>query len=350
MIAITIGFPVYNVEKYIRASLESALNQDFTEPYEILVIDDKGVDASMDIVCELAATHPNGSKIRVLDNVINKGLGETRNIIIENAAGKYLYFMDSDDTITPDALSTLYALGEANDADVVFSNDIQINGRKKFIYSKYPKEVVVEGPNAGATLRVNYNIKRDTAWNRLLRVDFLLANDIRCRRKTHEDVLLDFQTRCAARKVVYCPKVTYNYLIRPGSLISDYSDQVYNDIRNNFITILNAVESEKNPSRYFYQFTWMTGMISMRWLEQMGCDMTKEDELFHRLLDATPAETVFKGKVADIIFKKLKRNPEKATLKKYYRLASFYNTFIGHFFAGAYARFKTKKARKELYS
>ena len=50
---VSIGIPVYNVEKYVRKCVLSALNQNFNEEYEILVIDDKGSDSSIDIVKDL---------------------------------------------------------------------------------------------------------------------------------------------------------------------------------------------------------------------------------------------------------------------------------------------------------
>ena len=52
---VTIGMPVYGVENYIRKSLFSALNQTYTEEYEVLVVDDLGPDDSMSIVKELQA-------------------------------------------------------------------------------------------------------------------------------------------------------------------------------------------------------------------------------------------------------------------------------------------------------
>ena len=58
---VTIGIPVYNVEKYIRLTMDSALAQTF-ESIEFLVLDDCGSDSSMDIVREYQQTHPRGKK------------------------------------------------------------------------------------------------------------------------------------------------------------------------------------------------------------------------------------------------------------------------------------------------
>ena len=101
---ITIAFPVYNVAAYVERSLCSALEQTFPLPYEVLVIDDKGSDGSMAIVSRMQQEHPQGSRIRIIEHKQNKGLGEASNTAIDNARGKYLLFLDSDDRLAPDAL------------------------------------------------------------------------------------------------------------------------------------------------------------------------------------------------------------------------------------------------------
>lgn len=122
---ITIGMPVYHVEKYVRKSLLSALDQDFTLPYEILIVDDCGTDRSMDIVHEVISQHPSGDKVRIIRHDKNLGLGEARNTIIRNAKGKYLFFLDSDDWIFSNSLSVLYAKAEETQAEVTCGSSIK---------------------------------------------------------------------------------------------------------------------------------------------------------------------------------------------------------------------------------
>ena len=93
---VTIGIPVYNVEKYIRSSLDSALAQTF-ESIEFLILDDCGTDKSIDIVKEYQQTHPRGKDIRIVRQPHNMGIGETRNRILDETRTKYLYMLDSDD-------------------------------------------------------------------------------------------------------------------------------------------------------------------------------------------------------------------------------------------------------------
>ena len=103
---VTIGIPVYNVEPYITQSLESALAQTYPS-IEFLLVDDASGDLSADIVRSFQMNHPRGADIRLLSNPHNLGVSATRNRIIEEARGEYLYFMDADDLIAEDTISLL---------------------------------------------------------------------------------------------------------------------------------------------------------------------------------------------------------------------------------------------------
>lgn len=89
---VTIGIPVYNVEKYISLAMDSALSQTF-ESIEFLICDDCGKDSSMDIIREYQKTHPRGKDIRIVRQPQNKGIGEARNRIVKEALGRYLFFL-----------------------------------------------------------------------------------------------------------------------------------------------------------------------------------------------------------------------------------------------------------------
>ena len=88
---VTIGIPVFNVEKYIAQTIESVLNQSF-ESIEFLFCDDCGTDSSMDIVKHYQQTHPRGIDIHTVRQPHNKGLGEARNRMLREAKGKYIFF------------------------------------------------------------------------------------------------------------------------------------------------------------------------------------------------------------------------------------------------------------------
>ena len=98
----SIIIPVYNVEPYLRECLDSVLAQTCAE-WEAMCINDGSTDGSLDILQEYAA---NDARFRII-NQPNKGLSAARNAGIRAAKGEYLFFLDSDDWIVPDALERL---------------------------------------------------------------------------------------------------------------------------------------------------------------------------------------------------------------------------------------------------
>lgn len=99
---ITIIIPVYNVEKYLTDCLNSVLMQSY-ENFEVLLIDDGSADNSGQLCDEYAI---KDKRIKVFHKR-NGGLAEARNFGIERAKADYLYFLDSDDCISPDSLDFL---------------------------------------------------------------------------------------------------------------------------------------------------------------------------------------------------------------------------------------------------
>lgn len=99
----SIIIPVYNVEKYLAACLDSVLNQDFTD-FEIICVNDGSTDASDAILKDY---QKRDSRICIITQK-NRGLSEARNTGIENACGKYICFVDSDDMLSKGALRVLW--------------------------------------------------------------------------------------------------------------------------------------------------------------------------------------------------------------------------------------------------
>ena len=177
---VTIGFPVYNVEKYVYRSLKSALDQDFDD-YEIIIVYDKSTDNSLEVINNLISQHPFGFRARVILRKDKEGLGEARNTAIRNAQGKYIYFMDSDDYITSDAISKLYNTATKYDADITIGSSYKTDGEKTWADedNEFPNLQYIED---GEFANYYYNTFRDimptTAWNILFKMDFLTKHNL----------------------------------------------------------------------------------------------------------------------------------------------------------------------------
>ena len=220
---VTIGFPVYNVEHYVYRSLESALNQDFDD-FEVIVVDDCGTDNSMNIIKELINNHINGNKVRIISHQKNSGLAEARNTAIKNARGKYIYFLDSDDHISPDALSTLYSEAKEYQADVVWGSNYKQRGEEIWSESDDILPDMVFHKEGEFQTYLYRNIKDglpNTAWNILFSLDFLHRNNLLFPNiRFQEDIAFDELYHPYIKKAVMVSKQTYYYLLRPESLMN----------------------------------------------------------------------------------------------------------------------------------
>lgn len=110
---ITVIIPVYNVEDYVGRCIESVITQDYSN-LEILLVDDGSKDNSGKICDEYAE---KDSRIRVIHKE-NGGLSSARNIALEQMKGDYIFFIDSDDYIYPEILSSLLSACIDYDADI----------------------------------------------------------------------------------------------------------------------------------------------------------------------------------------------------------------------------------------
>lgn len=116
--------PIYNVEKYLEECIESVLAQNLDD-MEIVLVDDGSTDSSGDIADRYAQKH---TQITAFHKP-NGGLASARNYGLERASGKYIAFLDSDDTWIKGNLKKILDFGISNDADIIIFDYIQENAK-----------------------------------------------------------------------------------------------------------------------------------------------------------------------------------------------------------------------------
>ncbi len=121
---LSIIIPVYNVQKYIRQCLDSIYIQDVSlDIYEVIVINDGTPDNSMEIVYEFAEKYNN---LQII-NQENQGLSMARNNGLKAANGEYVWFIDSDDWIASNSITTILHQLSINNYNVISTPLIKIN-------------------------------------------------------------------------------------------------------------------------------------------------------------------------------------------------------------------------------
>lgn len=115
---ISVVVPVYNVAPYLARCLDSLVAQTLSD-IEIICIDDKSTDNSLEILHEYENKYP---QIHVIALDKNSGVATARNAGIDAARGEYLGFVDSDDYVDTDFYEKLYATAKKENADMVRGN------------------------------------------------------------------------------------------------------------------------------------------------------------------------------------------------------------------------------------
>ena len=160
---ISLIVPVYNEEPFLPRCIESIKSQ--TVPFEeVIFIDDKSTDNSVQILREAEKENPN---FRVVERLVNGGVSSTRNMGLDESHGEYITFLDSDDELLPDAHEKmLRAIERHPEAQMIQFNHLRH-------YAKINKTVKKYDNRSGW-----YDIK-DTqrmhcwfgVWNKLVRRD-----------------------------------------------------------------------------------------------------------------------------------------------------------------------------------
>lgn len=112
---VSIILPVYNVSSYLDEAMQSLLAQTFHD-FEIIAVNDGSTDNSLEILEKYAA---QDSRIACYSQH-NQGQSAARNLALQHAQGEYIYFMDSDDTISPDAIRKCHDYICSTNADFIF--------------------------------------------------------------------------------------------------------------------------------------------------------------------------------------------------------------------------------------
>lgn len=280
---ITVGMPVYGVEKYIRKSLLSVLNQDF-DNMEILCIDDLGPDYSIDIVREIKTTHPKGNKIRIIKQPNNMGCWAARNRIIDESQGKYLFLIDSDDYIAEDTLKLLYMTAEKHQAEAVYGSveSVEEDGTPANFSSgdmKLPYKELLNANDLASYANQNLHATLyNFIWNVLIRMDFIRNNHLKFQNTRYgDDIMFETDMQPLVNRAVLLPNVTYYYVLRPGSLsnfqvrekikleeITTYINN-YNYIKNQVVILKDRPYYETRCAKVvIYMFYIIAGAIKNR--------------------------------------------------------------------------------------
>ena len=207
--------PVYNVEAYIRKSLDSVVNQTLKD-IEAICVDDCSPDGSGRILDEYAA---KDKRIRVFHLEKNGGPGVARNFALGKAKGEYIMFLDPDDWYELNACELAYNQISTNQNDMVmfaYNQHDESTGQVEAVYSILKPLWSMRG--RGQIVLDEFDrdfISKCYTWVYIYRFQFLKENNIRyAETMNFEDHLFLLKSFMYAKTVSLSDKPLYNYLIR----------------------------------------------------------------------------------------------------------------------------------------
>ncbi|PLA92202.1 glycosyltransferase family 2 protein [Ligilactobacillus salivarius] len=230
-VEVSVIIPVYNVRKYLRRCIESVLEQNFDD-YEIILVDDGSTDGSEEI-CDLYKNKHD--RVRVYHKE-NGGLSDARNYGIDKSKGKYLAFIDSDDYIVYDYLSTLYTMIVKNQVKISCVSSHKVKTDELVFSKEVDTDEVDVLSNINTLKRV---FKRDdvsvSAWGKMY--DRELFNEIRYPKgKLYEDLYTTPYLIEKSERVALSRSKKYYYYVRKDSItkrtISNKDYSIFEALQN----------------------------------------------------------------------------------------------------------------------
>jgi len=216
---VSIIIPVYNVGPYIKRCLESVVNQ-FYSDIECILVDDCGKDNSIEMARLFIEKYNGPVEFVIAHHQQNKGLSAARNTGITISRGEYVFFLDSDDAITPDCIETLVALAtKYPTANFVQGNTAQEeNCVLNYCFSS---EVPVFVDNKHLLYQVMFTKANISSWNRLVNRSFLISNSLLFQEGiVHEDECWAYFLAKYAKAAAFTNKATYYYFQNSNSIMT----------------------------------------------------------------------------------------------------------------------------------
>lgn len=278
---VTITIPIYRCENFIEKTLDSVKNQTYPN-IEVILVNDVTPDQSAIIAKAYIVKYQLEKTWVLVDLESNSGLSIVRNKGIDCAKGKYIFFLDSDDEIVPDAINDFVELAEKTGSEMVVG---EVEGIKLPELTKvdvFPLnakiDLIESNLNALSTL-VNGDFPV-SSWNKLIRLNFLKDNQLYFTKGLFaQDSLHTFEMGLKINKIAFLRKKTYLYYLHGASVIHNRK-KIHFD---NWITIAQIIDQHyqketdvaKKKLILQYLIDFKNTTLLMNWKAQKDEDLWK---------------------------------------------------------------------------
>lgn len=220
---VSVVVPVYNASAFLEETLESLLNQNFTN-FELICVNDKSTDNSLKILRDFQKRFDG--RMRIINNQVNVGSGEARNIGLKEARGKYLAIFDADDVYFPKMLEKMVEVAEKNSCELVAVGS-------EFYKQKYSRVMPVKHTIRRDLLpeqevfaisdveRDVFELFKGWTWDKLFLREFIVRNKLRFQDlRSSDDAYFTFMAIIQAKRIVVIDEVLVRHRILDSGSVS----------------------------------------------------------------------------------------------------------------------------------
>ncbi|MBE6969715.1 MAG: glycosyltransferase [Ruminococcaceae bacterium] len=295
---VSVIVPVYNVEKYLSACLDSVINQTLKN-IEVICIDDGSTDHSGEI---LAAYRNHDARIQIISQ-INAGPSVARNVGLQSALGEFVFFLDADDVLALDALETCCKVSRTNDLDILYFDFDRFydDGTRGKRFERKAKLLIYDGVSFCKMLKDRREYL-GVVWSQLYKREFITASGLSFYPGIiHEDELFSFQALMAAKRVSSIPRVLYHHLVRENSIMT--AEKSYKNVEGYFacmcellISGLQETQDEEKRAEIYRAFKGMQEQVKRHY--NMISNLKKDEITLNNAFSFTLFEALVIGNTA----------------------------------------------------
>lgn len=336
MLKVSIILPIYNVETYLKRSLDTVLNQSY-ENWECILVNDGSTDDS-EKVCR---AYVEKDKRFRLYNQENSGSGAARRHGMNKANGDYICFIDPDDYIDTEALHHNVMLAERYNPDIIANgyNELRekkVNQRKPLIHGLFDQEEFRANFKKYAMVGVT------ALWNKMYKHSFLKENDLNfMNQRIGQDALFNYEAYKYVNSLYVDDNCYYYYdLTRDDSVVNTYSENRFDyekNILNAFKDLISYWNRENEYKTELVIREWNILFNEIKNINLQNSPYSREQKIkllnefrtsdsFQKLL-AEISDAQIPSRISRIIFNLLKREKYHlllAVINLYLKIRSYY--------------------------
>lgn len=242
---VSIIVPVYKVEKYLKRSMDSLVNQTL-EDIEIICINDGSPDNCLSILEEYKEKYPD--KIVIIDKK-NEGVWKGRFDGIAKATGEYIGFTDSDDYIALDYAEKLYNAAKKDEADISVCGFYRVDVETEHVFSTemtgYEGKVINMDKNPEDTLSIN-----GALWNKLYKAEILKnMNNLKNPPRILDDMMFFLLVLLNTNKITFINDSLYYYMVRSDSIVATIKKEQIASTENAMLEVREIYKKSENGKK-----------------------------------------------------------------------------------------------------